>query len=447
MSAPLTKSRVLHEAWPYILANATTPLLGLTDTAVLGHGGAAVDLAAIALGALVFSFSYWTFGFLRMSTTGFVAQAHGADRLGDVVTAGMRALVLGVSIGSLLLLAAPLLQQFAFSIFHGGRAEEELAGAYFRARIFGAPGALATLGASGLLIGLGRSREVLVAQLLTNGCNIVLDVAFVQGLGWGAEGVGWGTAIAEWVGCLVTVGLAVRVLVGRGVRRVDWAEVFSASGLRGTFRANRDIMIRTLSMILAFAFFTDQGARQGSVTLAANHLLLQFVSFSAFFLDGFANVAEAHVGAALGARARSELFRAIRVTTFWAACFGLLLGAVVFFFGASLLALLTDLPRVRAEASSFLVPAAAYVVASFGAFQLDGVFIGAGWSGSMRNAAVFCSASFLTGGWFAAARWGNGGLWWAFVAYVALRGLSLGYLLPRNLKSAFSSVSERDARS
>lgn len=430
MASEFSRNEAIKQVWPLILANATTPLLGLVDTAILGHGGRVSDLGALALGSLVFNFLYWGLGFLRMATTGFVAQAAGAGDELKLFVSVARPVFLGALLGTLLLGFAPLLARFAFWLLGGEPAVETVAQEYFFARVAGAPAHLASLGGVGLLIGLGRSKQLLLVQVCTNTLNIALDLAFVTGLGLGARGVGFGTAIAEWGGALLCLSIARRELAHRGFNWPGWAVVFDPVGLRNSWSANTDILIRTLAMILGFSYFTNQGARWGAVVLAGNHLLLQFISFSAFFLDGFAHVAEAHVGKAVGARKVASFDRALRVTGELAVICALALGLLVLLLGSALVGVLTDIPAVRAQADVYLPWAALYIACSVAAFQLDGVFIGASATGKMRTAALVSVASFFSLCALLTPRYHNAGLWWAFCGYVVVRGISLAFSLP-----------------
>ncbi len=429
MEGHLNRRRVWVQAWPLIVANATSPILGLTDTAVLGHGGRVVDLAAIALGSLIFSFVYWTFGFLRMSTTGFVAQAAGAHDSKQLVVAVARPVLLGGALGTILFCSQRFIELSAFQILSGGADAEHVAAEYFRARIFGAPAALAGFGASGMLIGLGRSGTVLRLQLLTNGLNAALDLLFVLSFSWGAQGVGLGTAVAEWVGASATLFAVWRELRVRNCTFPSWSVIFERAGLLRTLRANADIMIRTLAMIFGFSLFVNQGAGYGANTLAANHLLLQLVSLSAFFLDGFANVVESFVGRAIGAYDRALFLRSLRLTSEAAGTCALALAVAIFFGGRIAVNALTDLQEVRALAYEFLPQVSCYVLLSCFAFQLDGVFIGAQWTRAMRNMSIVSAGVFFLLSQVLFADWGNRALWWSFVAYVVTRGLTLSFVL------------------
>ncbi len=425
---PLTRAGIARRAWPIILANASVPLLGLVDTAVIGHYGSTADLGALALGALLFNFVYWSFGFLRMATTGFIAQAAGAGDEAEVRAALARPLLMGAGLGvAIWVLQWPLAVGY-FAVMDASDAVAATGREYFHARVWGAPAALALYAFSGALVGLGRSRSLLAVQLLLNGLNAGLDVLLAGTLDLGARGIGLGTAIAEWTTCVVAAWLVWRVLRARhrdAAPFLDWQWIADRVRLRRTLVANGDIMVRTLCLLAGFGWFARQGATFGDATLAANHLLLQLVSFSAFFLDGFAYVAEAQVGRAVGARDRAGFRRAVRLTSELALATALLLAVSVWLGGDAVIKALTSLGEVATLAGVYLPWAGLYVLLSVAAFQLDGVFIGATGTRQMRNAGLISLAMFLACALPMAATWGNHGLWAAFVLFVVARALAL----------------------
>lgn len=427
---------IARTAFPIILANATVPLLGLADTAAIGHTGNAQDLGAIALGALVFSFVYWGFGFLRMGTTGFVAQAAGAGDHAEVRDVLLRAAVMGVGIGLVLVAAQQWIGMAALHLLDASDAVKDGVRAYFTTRIWGAPATLVTFALLGVLIGLGKTRHLLFLQLVLNGINIGLNVLFVVGLGWGVKGIAAGTVIAEWTALFVGVWLVRRVLREAHPAAGPWAwsRVFHSGKFVQMLTANGNIMLRTFAMLLGFAWFANQGARFGDAILAANHVLLQFVSFSAFFLDGYAYVVEMMVGKAVGARDEARFRRDLRQANQLAGATAVVLALLFLVLGQVAIHGLTSDAGVRAVAQQYLPYASGYILLSFYAFQMDGVFIGATKSAEMRNASVFSFLVFVGSGTVLAAQLGNAGLWLAFIGYVAVRGLSLAFYLPRVFK-------------
>jgi MATE family multidrug resistance protein len=434
----MSYAEIWRKAWPIILANAAVPLLGLADTAVIGNLGNLSQLGAIAFGAMIFSFIYWSFGFLRMGTTGFTAQASGAGDEPEVRATLGRALLLSVGLGVVIVLLQWPLASLALGLLDGSAEVEAITRDYFIIRIWGAPATLSIFALMGTLIGLGRSRHLLVVQVFLNGLNIVLDVLFAGVFGWGAEGIALGTVLAEWTTLVFAASLVLKLLRERhGDREAFWprSRIGDAGKMLRLMAANTDILLRTLVLLFSFAWFINQSALYGDAVLGANHILLQLVSFSAFFLDGYAFVAEALVGEALGAKRRQDLAVAVRRSTELAAATAVLLALLIACFGNLAIAALTNIDAVRVAAADTLGWAALYVLLSFAAFQLDGIFIGATHTREMRNASFVSIAVFMLAWWWLAPVYGIHGLWCAFVIYVCARALALAAYYPRLVRA------------
>lgn len=424
---------LLHRAWPIILANAAVPFLGLVDTAVIGNFGSVSDLGAIAFGSLIFSFVYWSFGFLRMGTTGFAAQADGAGDHAEVRAVLGRSMVLALLLGIALIALQWPISQLAFLLLDGSEPVERVASAYFNIRIWGAPATLSGFVFMGLLIGLGKSRELLLLQVFLNGLNVLLDILFAGYLGLGARGIALGTVLSEWSTVLFGAWLLYRQLRGsvqHGERFWDWQRIIDARRIKETVQANTHIMIRTLLLVFSFAFFVNQSARYGDVLLAANHILLQIISFSAFFLDGYAFVVESLVGGAKGARNMARFDIAVRRSSLLALATAVVLAVLIVFAGSLVIAVLTDLQAVRVAAQDMLYFAASYVLLSCAAFQLDGVFIGVSRARQMRDAAALSLSVFLLCWWLLTEPMGIQGLWLAMNIYVVARAVALLLFYP-----------------
>ncbi|MBT6028452.1 MAG: MATE family efflux transporter [Porticoccaceae bacterium] len=424
---------LLQKAWPIILANASVPLLGLVDTAVIGNVGSIEDLGAIAFGALIFSFVYWSFGFLRMGTTGFAAQASGSGDEQEVRAVLGRALLMAISLGLLLVLIQWPIRFIAFSLLDGSARVEAVAQDYFNIRIWGAPATLATFALMGLLIGLGQSRTLLIVQLFLNGLNIILDVWFAGILGWGASGIALGTVIAEWTTVLLAAWLVYRELNQRKLLGDDFwprTKIMDWPALLKTASSNLDIMMRTLILVFSFGFFINQSAKFGDTILASNHILLQLILFSAFFLDGYAFVVEALVGTSIGAKRRDIFDLAVRRSTNLAIMTAIFLALAIVLFGHFAVMLLTDISAVRLAANELLPLSAIYVLFSFAAFQLDGIFIGASFTRRMRDAAVMSIVVYLFAWWALSDPFGIEGLWGAMIVYIVARAIALLLFYP-----------------
>jgi MATE family multidrug resistance protein len=426
-------------AWPIILANIAVPLLGVVDTAVIGHLGQTAPLGAIAIGAQIFSFLYWGLGFLRMGTTGLTAQADGAGDAAEVRASLGRALVIALALAALLIALQRPLAAGAFVVFETSNDIERLAMSYFSIRIWGAPATLVGYAVLGWLIGLRDSRSVLVLQVFLNALNIVLDLLFVVGFGWGVRGVAIGTLISEWSAALLALALVAFKLRSsgslRGATAVSLPGLLEPRPLLATLRINQDIFLRTVLLISAFAWFTRQGARAGDAVLAANHVLLQFLAFSAFFLDGFAFATEALVGQAVGRESRERLRRAVRLSSNLAVATATATTLAFALLGTTIVDALTNVSEVREVARRFLPYAVLHPIVGVWCFQLDGIFIGATKTADMRNAMIVSFAVYLGAWWLLWPPLENHGLWIAFLVFFVTRGVTLGVRYPALLRS------------
>jgi multidrug resistance protein, MATE family len=422
--------RVLTLAFPIVVANLTQPILGAVDTAVAGHLGSAADLGGVALGGLFFNFVFWGFGFLRMSTTGLVAQAFGAgDRVALRVSV-VRALMLAFAIGAgILLVQAPLIRYALASI--GGSAEvQHIAHTYCHARIGSAPFALANYVVLGYLLGSQKVRIALVAQICINFVNVIAVLLYVYGFGWGIAGIGAATATADALG-FVFGAVVLWHLRPRGLPAFRIGTVLEPAALKRLITINRDIFLRTMCLLGSFGWFAHVGARQGDAILAANALLLNFQTFMAYGLDGFAHAAEALVGAAIGARDRQAFQQAVKINLLWSVIGALGFSLAYWSAGNWIIEQLTDQTAVRVAAKQFLPWAALSPLVSVWGFLLDGVFIGATRTHELMRSMAISLAVFLIASWALAGPFGNHGLWAALLIFMAARGLTLSPLLPR----------------
>ena len=431
---PLTRRSIAAQAWPIMLGQATVPLVGLVDTWVIGRTGDAAALAGVALGTTVVNFIFWSFGFLRMGMTGLTAQALGADDHDEIRAMLLRGAMAGLAIGAILFVGQILLIPAAFALLAGGGALDAAARGFTAARFFGAPAGLAVFAITGWLLGLGRTRAALLLQIVMNVANIALDLYFVRHLGLGARGVGYGTACAEWIAFATGALICWRILGATGLRGLSRAAIIAPAALRRLFAVNANIMIRTVALLALFGWFTNAGARLGPTVLAANHVLLQFVSVAAFVLDGFAFTAESRVGHAIGQQSRAALGRAIRLAAEFSGAAGLLFCVAIWAGGGVFVDALTTNPAVRATATAMLPLVALVPLIGMPAWLLDGVFIGAAAGRPLRNAALIATALYVALD-LALRGFGQTGLWIAFLAAYVLRALALGVQLPALLRT------------
>lgn len=434
----LTRRHVLALAWPIVLAQAATATTGVVDTAAMGRFGSAVDLAAVSIAAVSFSFIYWTFGFLRMSTTGLTAQAQGSGDTMERRAVLLRAGVIGLVLGVALVVLFPLIRSIALAAFEADPTAEARSTGYFNARIWGAPAALVGFAINGWLIGTGRTRALLVLQVILNGVNAILDAWFVAGLRLGPAGIGAGTAIAEWIA--LGVGLWI---VRAELRPV--ANLFDRTRMMALLAANRDIMIRTLALLFSFAWFVNSGAKAGTAELAGNEVLLQFITVAAFVLDAFAFVAEKEVGEAFGARDPLRLKRAVRLTTEFALGSGVAFSVLYLIGGSVVIGAVVADPAARAAALTFLPFCAVVPILGMPAWQLDGIFLGTTRGRALRTAGVAAAVLYVATDLLLAPRFGNAGVWAAFLMMYVYRAAGLAAFWPGLVRDAASRMPAAEA--
>lgn len=416
-------------AVPIMLSNLTVPLPGLADAVLMGHLDEPRFLAGVALGAMVFNTVYWAFVFLKKSTSGLAAQALGREAGGESRLVLARALVIAGAIGvALVILQFPILAA-ALALIEGSPAAEEVASRYVLIRIWGAPAFMATMALTGWFIGMQDTRTVLLLQVLLNGLNILLDIAFVLGLGLDADGVAAATVLAEYIALAAGL-LLVRRRLARLPGRLERAALLEPEPLRRLLAINRDIFIRTLCLVFALAFFTAQGARQGDAVLAANAVLQNFIHLMAFGLDGVSNAAEALVGRAVGAGRRAALRRAVVLCAQSAFVLSLAFAAVYGLAGPLIVAGISDQPAIRATAADYLFWMALAPPIAVWSFLFDGVFIGATRARDMRNTMLVSVALYLVAWAVLMPPFGNDGLWAAFLILFAARGVTLALRYP-----------------
>ena len=421
---PISHRTVWSLAGPIILANLSVPLVGAVDTAVVGHLPGPQYIGAVALGALIFSFLYWGFGFLRMGTTGFVARAHGAGDLAELERLLLRVLLLALGLGILVVLLGRPIVGLATWLLQGSEAVERLATEYAHIRLWSAPATLCVYVCTGMFIGLQQTRRVLVLQLVLNGTNVILDLLFVPVLGFGVEGVAWATLIAEYL----AAGLGLWLLRGwltRALNDPDWKAILATGPMLALLKSNSHLFVRTLCVVFAFSWFTAESARLGEVILAANSILMHLQTFMGHGLDGFAHAAETLTGESSGARNRARFRQAVRMTTLWAGIIALAVSALYLLAGPWFLTLFSDQAEVLELARLYLPWMIVSPIVSVWSFQLDGIFIGSGDTREMRNAMALSTACFVALTYLLVPGLGNHGLFLALTLFMGLRALTL----------------------
>jgi MATE family multidrug resistance protein len=418
-----------------MIANLTTPLIGIVSTTAIGRLGDAALLGGVAMASVIFDCLFWLFAFLRMGTVAFTAQSLGAGEASELRAHFARGLVVAAIIGAGLILLQVQIAAIVLDAMGGSAAVTAAAKTYFMIRIWSAPLALGNYVVLGWLIGQARAMLALSIQIAINLINMAMTVALVLALQMGIAGAAIAAVGAEATGLLIGILVARHLL--RGSLFVAPAVLFNRDRLLRMLAVNRDIMIRTAALITAFLFFTAQGARSGDVTLAANSVLNNFLLISAFFLDGLANAAEQLCGRAFGARDKAAFSGATRLVLAWGFAFALAVALVFGLFGPRFIDIMTASDDVRHMARDFLIFVTISPLLAVFAFAFDGVYIGATWARDMRNLMVASLAIFLAA-WWALRGFGNAGLWGALLAHYAARGGLEAARYPALLRASFA---------
>lgn len=410
-----------------ILTNISTPLLGLVDTAVLGHLDSEQFLAAVALGGLIFSFIFWGFGFLRMGTTGLTAQAFGKNNTDEINGILIRAIILALIISALLLLFHQTIGLISFRLLESGKNVENLALKYFEIRIWSAPATLCLYVLMGWFLGRQNVTIPLVVVLMTNLLNIGLDLLFVYHLKMQIKGVALASVLSEYFGLAIAL-LSTFFYIKKQKVFWKWKYLTSFDKYKSMLLINSHIFIRTWCLIFVFAFFTAQSAKMGAIILAANAVLLNFQNFMAYALDGFSHAAEAIVGRAKGAKDKVLGRQAILTSFLWSFVVALLFSGLYFIFGQQIINLLTGLDNVREIAFIYLPWLIIIPLVSFLCYLFDGIFIGLMLTKEMRNTMLFSLFCVFFPLWYFTQNLGNQGLWIAMLGFMMARSLSMAIL-------------------
>ncbi len=428
MSSPvvLQHRQVFRLAAPLILSNLSIPLLGLVDTAVVGHLEHSYYLGAVALGALIFSFLFWGFGFLRMGTTGLIAQAFGEGNNLELRATLARAALLALLFSLLILLLQYPIGQFAFYLLEASHEVEHYALEYFTIRVWSAPATLLNYVLIGWMLGMQSARGPLLLLLVTNISNIVLDLWFVIVMGMTVDGVAIASVIAEYIGCAVGLWFTFRLLKQHPAPWQNMA-ILNRQKLHQLLALNSNIMLRTLCLIFTLAFFTAQGAKLGDIVLAANAILMNFQTLMAYALDAFAHAAEALVGRAIGKRDRNALKSAIYTAAIWSLGFALLFVGLYAFAGPWIIMQLSDIDAVRAAAEEYLIWSIFMPLVAVWSYLFDGIFIGATRAREMRNTMLASTLLVFLPAWWMLQPLENHGLWAALMLFMAARGATMAW--------------------
>jgi MATE family multidrug resistance protein len=416
---------ILRLAIPNIISNITVPLLGFVDMMLMGHQDSIAYIGAIGLGGTIFSVMYSIFSFMRAGTTGFTAQAYGANDRAEIAYSLYRSLCIALIATVLVLSLQGPVEWLSMKLLHGSDEVLAYTATYFRVRIWAAPAVLCLYAFNGWYIGMQNTTIPMIIAILTNVVNIVLSVVFVNFMGMGVTGVALGTVIAQYCGLLT----AIIFLFAKfrhhliPIRRVI---LLQSDKLKRFFQVNADFMIRSILLVLSIAYFNNQSAKLGDDMLAVNMILMQFFYIFSYFTDGFAYAGEALVGRFTGAHDAKQLRQTVKLLFLWGLLIALPFTLLYALFPDWFIGLISDQPSIIPMAQPYHIFLAAIPLITFAAFLWDGVYIGATAARAIRNTMLISAlAVFLPASLILMPRFGNHGLWIAFLLFMVARGLSM----------------------
>ncbi|KMJ59920.1 damage-inducible protein F [Bacillus sp. LL01] len=424
-------------ALPLIIAGITTPLIGAVDTAVVGRLPDPSSIGGVAIGAVIFNTMYWLLGFLRVSTSGFTAQAQGSNKTNETMLTLLRPMIIALVFGLLFIIFQKPILQVALNVIGGSDAVSSFATTYFSIRVWGAPFILLSYVFVGWLIGMGKVRLSLATQLVMNLMNIILSMVFVLGLGMGVAGVAYATLISE-VSAVLFGGFIIARHNWIGFSSVKLRMILDPEPLMKMVKVNRDLFLRTVCLLIMTGIFTSKGAGMGEVTLAANAILLQIHYIMAYLIGGFANASSILTGRAVGGKDLVLFKRAINLSAIWGFGTAVSLAALMLLAGDNIVTFFTSIEMVRAMATEHLIWMVIFPFVGFWGLQLDGIFSGATDAKSIRDSIFFALLVFLVAIWFLVPLYQNQGIWLAFVVFSLGRSIFLSLYIPKLHRVNFS---------
>ncbi|MBO7523708.1 MAG: MATE family efflux transporter [Bacteroidales bacterium] len=422
---------ILKLAIPNIISNITVPLLGLVDMILMGHLDSVTYIGAIGLGGTIFSVMYSIFSFMRAGTTGFTAQAYGASDDEEISYSLYRSLCIAL-ISTLIVLSMQRgVEWISLRLLNGSDEVLALTIKYFRVRIWAAPAVLSLYAFNGWYIGMQNTTIPMIIAILINIINIFASIIFVLWLKMDVSGVALGTVIAQYCGLMTAIILAIR-RYRKYFIDIEKKVLLQKEKLKRFFKVNADFMIRSILLILTIAFFTNQSAKLGDDMLATNMILMQFFYIFSYFTDGFAYAGEALVGRFTGAKDKENLKKVIRYLMIWGVGLSLPFSALYWAFPKTFINLISDNPEIAVSATPYHIYLIIIPLITFAAFIWDGIFIGATASRAIRNTMIISSLFVFLPAWYILMpRYGNHGLWIAFLMFMLARGVTMTIMAPK----------------
>ena len=409
-------------AFPMILSNVTTPLMGVVDTAVLGHMQGTHFLAGASVAALIVTQLYWLCGFLRMTSTGLSAQAKGSQDPLQLNQSLFQSISISFLLGCVLLLAQDGILTIGLYFADTSDVIAAVISEYFKTRIWGAPAAIVNLALIGWLIGQQKAKSVLIIQVMANVINLVLNLWFVFGLGLEVFGVALASVLAEYFIGVTSLIVALKI-VGKPQILKKW---FTLDYLRPLLSLNGNTFFRNLILQACIAFLIFKGVGFGATAAAINAILMQFFTLIALGLDGVAYAAEALVGEQKGQKNSKGVIQVTLHGLLWSTLVAALYTLIFVVFGSEIVALITDQASLHREMNDYLNIVYCLPLIAHWCFYFDGVFVGLTRATAMRNSMLFCGLVIYFPVFWLLSATENQGLWIAMLLFLLSRGFTLG---------------------
>lgn len=428
----INRKNIWSLSWPLIIANFTIPLVGLTDTIIMGHMPDSSYIAAIALGGIVFNFMYAGLNFLRMSTTGIVSQKLGSKDFDEILLSLLRPLLIAFLIGLILLLSKEFLFNLSVYFLTPDEKLKDLYKEYLFVRMIGLPAGLLNVVFLGWFFGMQQTRPIIIQLITINVVNVISSLYLAVILDYGIYGVALGSVLSQYSGLFLSIVVFSYSLKKLNLETFDLKKFKDISSFLKLFSISKDLFLRTMLMVSVQAYIIKKAGLIGVDELAAIEILLVIFSLSSYSLDAFAHSAESSIGVSIGSKNKKNIYKAIRITTELALFLSIIIGFVLYLSNYYLISIFTDIITLRDLTFGLwgLVVITPFIAMS--AFQLDGIFIGATLAREMRNCTIFSSLIFFTilEYWFE-----NNldlkGLYTSFLLFLISRGVFLTIYLPR----------------
>ena len=424
---------ILKLAIPNIISNITIPLLGLVDMILMGHLDSAIYIGAIALGGTIFSVLNSFFSFLRAGTTGFTAQSLGNNDNTETIYSLYRSVCIGIPIIILILSLQIPIAKISSLLLDGSNEVKELAITYFYVRIWAAPANILLYCLNGWFVGMQNTKIPMFIAILINVMNIIFSFILVILFEQNVKGVALGTVIAQYSGLTLAIILLIKNYRSYFVK-IDSKILFDIEKMKRFFKVNRDLMIRSFLLIISIAFFTNQSAKLGNNILAINMILLQSFYIFSYFTDGFAYAGEALVGKFVGSKDKENLQKVIRLLLIWGFSISIPFSILYALFPTEFVKIISDNTEILTEIKPYYIYMIIIPLITFAAFIWDGIYIGATASKAIRNTMIISSIFVFIPSWYILMpRFGNHGLWIAFLFFMIARGAAMSLMYKKNI--------------